>query len=58
MRARRFLTIGGVWVADHKLFGRLESVDPVLLVINLLLLMAVAFLPSHRHPGAGTQLHG
>jgi uncharacterized membrane protein len=40
-----FVTIGGVWIAHHKLFGRLEYVDPGTLVINLLLLMAVAFLP-------------
>jgi uncharacterized membrane protein len=40
-----FLTIGGVWIAHHQLFSRLEYVDAAVLVINLLLLMAVAFLP-------------
>jgi TMEM175 potassium channel family protein len=40
-----FLTIGGVWIAHHKLFSRLEFADPVMLVINLVLLMSVAFLP-------------
>jgi uncharacterized membrane protein len=40
-----FFTIGGVWLAHHGLFGRLEAVDPVLMRLNLLLLMAVSFLP-------------
>jgi uncharacterized membrane protein len=39
------LTIGGVWIAHHQLFSRLEYLDAVILVINLLLLMAVPFLP-------------
>lgn len=40
-----FLTIGGVWLAHHALFSRLRLVDSVLLRLNLLLLMVVAFLP-------------
>jgi uncharacterized membrane protein len=40
-----FLTIGGVWLAHHGLFTRLRAVDPVLMRLNLLLLMAVSFLP-------------
>jgi uncharacterized membrane protein len=40
-----FLTVGTVWIAHHSLFHRLRYVDPVLLRINLLLLMAAAFLP-------------
>jgi uncharacterized membrane protein len=40
-----FLTVGGVWLAHHGLFGRLDAVDPVLMRLNLLLLMAVSFLP-------------
>jgi uncharacterized membrane protein len=40
-----FFTIGGVWLAHHGLFGRLEAVDPVLMRLNILLLMAVSFLP-------------
>jgi uncharacterized membrane protein len=40
-----FLTIGGVWLAHHALFTRLGAVDPVLMRLNLLLLMAVSFLP-------------
>jgi TMEM175 potassium channel family protein len=40
-----FLTIGGVWLAHHALFERLSAVDPALMRLNLLLLMAVSFLP-------------
>jgi uncharacterized membrane protein len=40
-----FLTVGSLWIAHHALFVRLRYVDPVLLRINLLLLMVVAFLP-------------
>jgi uncharacterized membrane protein len=40
-----FLTIGGVWLAHHGLFTRLRAVDPVLMRLNLVLLMAVSFLP-------------
>lgn len=40
-----FLTIGGVWLAHHGLFTRLALVEAKMLVINLVLLMAVAFLP-------------
>jgi uncharacterized membrane protein len=40
-----FFTIGGVWIAHHALFERLRAVDPVLLRLNLLLLLAVSFLP-------------
>ena len=40
-----FFTIGGVWLAHHGLFARLEAIDPVLMRMNILLLMAVSFLP-------------
>ena len=40
-----FLTVGGVWLAHHGLFTRLRAVDPVLMRLNILLLMAVSFLP-------------
>jgi uncharacterized membrane protein len=40
-----FLTIGGVWIAHHKLFSGLEFAQASMLVINLVLLMSVAFLP-------------
>jgi uncharacterized membrane protein len=40
-----FLTVGSVWLAHHNLFTHLRYVDPVLLRLNLLLLLAAAFLP-------------
>ena len=40
-----FLTVGSVWIAHHSLFTHLRFVDPVLLRLNLMLLMAAAFLP-------------
>jgi uncharacterized membrane protein len=40
-----FLTIGGVWISHHTLFTRAQFVDASMLVINLVLLMGVAFLP-------------
>ncbi len=43
--ATSFLTIGALWLAHHALFRRSEYVDAVVVRINLLLLMAVAFLP-------------
>jgi uncharacterized membrane protein len=44
-----FLTIGAVWVAHQGLTDRLEQVDSIFLRLNLLLLLAIAFLPiSHQ----------
>ena len=40
-----FLTIGGIWGAHHGIFRRLQYANKRLMVINLLLLMAVSFLP-------------
>jgi uncharacterized membrane protein len=40
-----FLTVGGVWVAHHRLFGGLQFVDSMMMRINLVLLMLTAFLP-------------
>jgi uncharacterized membrane protein len=40
-----FLTVGSVWMAHHNLFSRLRFIDPTLLRLNLVLLMAAAFLP-------------
>jgi uncharacterized membrane protein len=39
------LTVGSVWIAHHNMFTFLRWIDPVLLRLNLLLLMAAAFLP-------------
>lgn len=43
--ATSFLTIGGIWLAHHGIFGRLAAADATVLRLNLLLLMLVAFLP-------------
>ena len=43
--ATSFLTIGGLWLAHHGLFSRLEYVNRTVMRINLFLLMAVSFLP-------------
>jgi uncharacterized membrane protein len=40
-----FLTVGGVWIAHHRLFTRLRFVDAGLMRLNLLILMVAAFLP-------------
>ncbi|HTP23130.1 MAG TPA: TMEM175 family protein [Solirubrobacteraceae bacterium] len=40
-----FTTVGSVWLAHHNLFSRLRYIDATLLRLNLLLLMATAFLP-------------
>ncbi len=40
-----FVTIGGIWLAHHGLFVRLQYVNKRVMQINLLLLMAVSFLP-------------
>ena len=40
-----FLTIGGIWLAHHGIFRRLQYANTPLMLINLLLLMAVSFLP-------------
>jgi uncharacterized membrane protein len=43
--ATSFITIGGIWVAHHGIFQRLQYANRRVMLINLLLLMAVAFLP-------------
>ena len=43
--ASSFLTIGGIWLRHHGIFSRLAYVDRKLMTLNLLLLMAVSFLP-------------
>lgn len=40
-----FLTIGIIWVNHHGTFARIAVVDRPLLFVNLLLLMAVSFIP-------------
>ena len=43
--ATSFLTIGGIWLAHHGIFRRLQYVDARVMRLNLLLLLAVSFLP-------------
>jgi uncharacterized membrane protein len=43
--ATSFLTIGGIWLAHHGIFRRLRYANNRVMRINLLLLMAVSFLP-------------
>jgi uncharacterized membrane protein len=43
--ATSFLTIGAIWLVHHALFRGLAFADRTVMVLNLLLLMAVAFLP-------------
>jgi uncharacterized membrane protein len=40
-----FLTIGGIWLAHHGVFRRLSYANDRVMRVNLLLLMAVSFLP-------------
>jgi uncharacterized membrane protein len=40
-----FLTIGGFWIAHHKKFHVITRYDGRLMILNLLLLMVVAFVP-------------
>jgi len=40
-----FTTIGGIWLAHHGIFRRLQYGNRRLMVVNLLLLMVVSFLP-------------
>jgi uncharacterized membrane protein len=43
--ATSFWTIAGVWLVHHAIFRRLAYADPTLMLLNLVLLMAVSFLP-------------
>jgi uncharacterized membrane protein len=43
--ATSFVTIGGIWLAHHGVFRRLRYANNRVMRINLLLLMAVSFLP-------------
>ena len=43
--ATSFVTIGGIWMAHHGVFRRLSYANNRVMRLNLLLLMAVSFLP-------------
>jgi TMEM175 potassium channel family protein len=40
-----FVTIGGIWMAHYAIFQRLRDADSRVMRLNLMLLMAVSFLP-------------
>jgi uncharacterized membrane protein len=43
--ATSFITIGGIWLVHHGIFRRLRYADSWVMRVNLVLLMAVSFLP-------------
>jgi uncharacterized membrane protein len=55
-----FITIGGIWAAHHAVFRRMRYANQRVMYLNLVLLMAIAFLPfptrlmaeAIRHPDA------
>ena len=44
-----FLTIGIMWANHHLLFDNFASVDRPMVLLNILLLMLIAFVPSPTH---------
>ena len=40
-----FLIIGEIWINQHTMFAQIDHVDRAFLMINIVFLMAVAFLP-------------
>jgi uncharacterized membrane protein len=53
-----FLFIGQVWVNHHVMFDHIRAADRVVLLLNTLLLMVVAFLPFATSVLAGAQRSG
>jgi uncharacterized membrane protein len=53
-----FLFIGQVWANHHVMFDHIRAADRVVLLLNTLLLMAVAFLPFATSVLAGAQRSG
>jgi uncharacterized membrane protein len=43
--ATSFLTVGGIWMVHHSMFLRVKYANRPVTTVNLLLLMAIAFLP-------------
>jgi len=43
--ATSFLTVGGIWLVHHGIFRRVKYANRRVMNVNLVLLMAVAFLP-------------
>jgi len=40
-----FATVGIMWINHHRLFNHIKRTDTILLLLNLLLLMAIVFVP-------------
>lgn len=40
-----FIVIGAIWLNHHLMFAKIAKADSTLMLVNLLMLMAVAFLP-------------
>ena len=40
-----FLTIGSIWLSHHNAFTRVRRADPVVLVLNLVLLLGASLVP-------------
>jgi uncharacterized membrane protein len=40
-----FLVVGAIWLNHHLMFAKFARVDSALMIFNLMMLMAVAFLP-------------
>lgn len=40
-----FLTIGSIWLSHHNAYSRVRQVDPVVLLLNLLLLLGASLVP-------------
>jgi TMEM175 potassium channel family protein len=55
--ATSFITIGGIWLAHHSVFRRLQYANTAVMRINLALLMAVSFLPFPTRLVAETVRH-
>jgi uncharacterized membrane protein len=53
-----FLLIGQVWANHHVMFDHISAADRVVLLLNTLLLMAVAFLPFATSALAGALRSG
>jgi uncharacterized membrane protein len=53
-----FLFVGQVWANHHVMFDHIRAADRILLLLNTLLLMAVAFLPFATSVLAGSLRHG
>jgi uncharacterized membrane protein len=56
--ATSFITIGGIWLAHHSVFSRLQYTNTAVMRTNLALLMVVAFLPFPTRLVADSLRHG